>query len=165
MMIMREEQPSDIPEITNVHDLAFKGTDESRLVLRLRQSNKLFISLVCEIDGKIVGHIAYSPISSGKGIIGLGLAPVGVLPSHQGQGIGTKLIEQGNRSAYAKGYNKIFVLGYPDYYKRFGFVFAEKYDYYTIFDPEGEHFMVKGEGLSVSGAGGRVDYCEAFDEE
>jgi putative acetyltransferase len=164
-MIIREERPSDIAEITNVHDLAFGGTDESRIVLRLRQSNKLTISLVAEIDGNIVGHIAYSPISSGQGIIGLGLAPVGVLPSHQRKGIGTKLIEQGNRSAYEKGYNKIFVLGYPAYYKRFGFVLAVKYGYFTIFDPEGEHFMVTGNGLSMSDAGTRVDYCEEFNEE
>ena len=165
MMVIREEKPSDIPEITNVHDLAFKGTEESRLVLRLRQNNTLTISLVAEIDGAIVGHIAYSPISSGQGIIGLGLAPVGVLPSHQGKGIGTKLIEQGNRAVYAKGFNKIFVLGYPDYYKRFGFVLAEKYGYFTTFDPEGEHFMMQGNGLRMNDAGTRVDYCEEFNAE
>lgn len=164
-MFIREEKPSDSSAITIVHDLAFGGTGESRIVQRLRQRSKLTISLVAEVDGTIVGHIAYSPVSSGQGIIGLGLAPVGVLPSHQKQGIGTKLIEQGNRSAYAKGYNRIFVLGYPEYYKRFGFVLAEKYGYFTTFDPEGEHFMVTGEGLHKNDADIRVEYCEEFNAE
>jgi putative acetyltransferase len=115
-MFIREEKPSDSSAITIVHDLAFGGPEESRIVQRLRQSSKLAISLVAEIEGTIVGHIAYSPVSSEEGIIGLGLAPVGVLPSYQGQGIGTKLIEQGNRAAYAKGFTRIFVLGYPEYY-------------------------------------------------
>jgi putative acetyltransferase len=164
-MLIREERPSDIAAITNVHDQAFEGTEESQIVLRLRQSNKLIISLVAEIEGTIVGHIAYSPMSSGQGIIGLGLAPVGVLPSHQGQGIGTKLIEQGNRAAYAKGFTRIFVLGYPDYYKRFGFVLAKTHGFHTLFDPEGEHFMVTGEGLSTSDANIRTDYCVEFNEQ
>jgi predicted N-acetyltransferase YhbS len=40
-MLLREERPSDIAAITNVHDQAFEGTEESRIVLRLRKINKL----------------------------------------------------------------------------------------------------------------------------
>lgn len=72
------------------------------------------------------------------------MQPVAVLPSMQKQGIGSKLIEEGNKEALGMGYKKIFVLGDPAYYSRFGFVPAREYNYYCEFDQEGEHFMVLG---------------------
>ena len=85
-MIIREENESDIINITTVHNQAFNGPDEGKIVKNLRKNNNLTISLVAEADGKIIGHIAYSPIyDKNKEIIGIGLAPVAVLPSHQKQ--------------------------------------------------------------------------------
>jgi putative acetyltransferase len=164
-MIIREEKPSDISEITNVHDQAFNGEDEGRIVERLRRNNKLAISLVCEMNGKVVGHIAYSPVYNERRIIGVGLGPVGVLPSFQRQGIGSRLIEQGDQIAFSNGHEKIFVLGYPDYYSRFGFEIAGKYGYYSAFDPDGNHFMVKGKGMGIGDAKIEVDYCDEFLEK
>jgi len=144
-MNIRSEISSDSSQVTAIHDLAFKGPDEGRIVEALRKSGNLTISLVCEIDGKIAGHIAYSPIKNKDNeTIGLGLAPIAVLSSMQKQGIGSLLIEEGNWQAIEMGYKKIFVLGDTAYYHRFGFVPAREYNYYCDFDPEGEHFMLLG---------------------
>ena len=159
---MRREQESDVDQITEIHNQAFNGLDEGKIVKKLREDKNLTISLVCEIDGKVVGHIAYSPIKNKNGeIIGIGLAPIGVLPSFQNQGIGSRLIEQGNKQAFELGFKKIFVLGDTQYYSRFGFVLAKNYNYYCEYDPEGDHFMMQGE-LSKVLEKTVVYYCKEF---
>jgi putative acetyltransferase len=159
---IHEEKATDITQITELHNQAFNGPDEGKIVDNLRKNKKLIISLVCELNGKVVGHIAYSPIFNDKKIIGLGLAPLAVLPDNQKQGIGSELIRQGNRIALSKGYKKIFVLGYPDYYSRFGFKPAKEYNYFSKFDPEGDHFMVIGSQLENEPEKVVVNYCEEF---
>ncbi len=54
--------------------------------------------------------------------------PVSVLPSHQGKGIGRKLIEHTMKLAKELGYNAIITYGDPDYYKKYGFEGAKKFD-------------------------------------
>ncbi len=161
-MKIRSEKESDINHITEIHNKAFGGADEAKIVNNLRKDKRLIISLVCELDGKIVGHIAYSPIYDNTDFVGLGLAPVAVLPDYQNQGIGSKLIRQGNRTALAKGYKRIFVLGDSEYYCRFGFKLAREYNYYSKFDPDGNHFMVMGEELEKEPEKKSVSYCEEF---
>ncbi len=162
-MTIRKENESDIANITTVHNQAFNGLDEGKIVKNLRKSNSLTISLVAEANGKIIGHIAYSPIySKNKEIIGIGLAPVAVLSSHQKQGIGSQLIERGNEIALSKGFERIFVLGDPGYYCRFGFKMAKNYNYFSSFEPEGSHFMVLGEKLRKESEKTSVHYCKEF---
>jgi putative acetyltransferase len=62
----------------------------------------------------------YSPVSLGA-LAGAGLGPVAVLPEHQRRGIGSRLIEAGNRKVAETGCPFIVVLGHADYYPRFGF--------------------------------------------
>jgi putative acetyltransferase len=161
-MKIRAEKDSDINQITEIHNQAFSGPDEGKIVKNLRKNKALTISLVCEVDGKLAGHIAYSPIrNKNEEVIGIGLAPVAVLPSLQNQGIGSKLIEHGNKEAFDMGFKKIFVLGDPEYYSRFGFVSAKEYNYYCEYDPEGNHFMIQGE-LSKASGETIVYYCAEF---
>ena len=161
-MIIREESKADIDQIAEILKKAFNSIDEAKIVDSLRINKKLIISLVCELNGVIVGHIAYSPIFIDQEIVGIGLAPVAVLPDNQKQGIGSELIRQGNSIALSKGYEKIFVLGDPDYYFRFGFKLAKEYNYYSKFDPEGNHFMVMGETMENEPEKIVVNYCEEF---
>ncbi len=162
-MLIRNENESDTEDITNIHEQAFKGPDEGEIVKNLRKNNNLAISLIAEIDKKIVGHIAYSPIyDKNEEIIGVGLAPVAVLPSYQKQGVGSNLINQGNEMALAKGFEKIFVLGDPVYYRRFGFEMAKSYNYFSDFDPEGKHFMILGKQLERESEKTFVKYCKEF---
>lgn len=145
-MEIRREKASEIHQIMEIHQQAFNGPDEARIVERLRNNNHLSISLVCEIEGRVAGHIAYSSIGNEKNdIIGIGLAPVGVLPAYQNKGVGSELIKQGNIKAFDMGYGKIFVLGDPRYYSRFDFLLAREFNYYCGYDPSGDHFMVQGE--------------------
>jgi putative acetyltransferase len=161
-MRIREEKKRDIDQITQLHNEVFNEPDEGNIVDNLRKNNNLTISLVCEIDGRIVGHIAYSPIYKEQEIIGLGLAPVAVLPGYQNQGIGSKLILQGNSTALSKGYKRIFVLGVPDYYSRFGFHMARDYNYFSKFDPQGDHFMIMGDHPKNEAERVSLNYCDEF---
>ena len=163
-MHIRKEKDTDAIYIAYIHHQAFEGPDEARIVEALRNNHTLKISLVCEVDNKIVAHAAYSPIYHNEKIIGLGLAPVAVLPKYQNQGIGSELINEGNKIAFREGFNKIFVLGDYNYYSRFGFELAKKYNYASSFDPEGNNFMVLGKKLSKSDKEIEVHYCKEFNK-
>jgi putative acetyltransferase len=162
-MKIREEKERDLNQITKIHNQAFNGRDEGKIVKKLRKNRNLVISLVCELQGKLVGHIAYSPIyNSINRVIDIGLAPVGVLPGYQRQGIGSELIKEGNSIALSKGYKRIFVLGDPEYYRRFGFELAKNFDYYSRLNPDGNQFMVMGKGIKKEGYKIFVNYSKEF---
>jgi putative acetyltransferase len=122
MATIRLEEPGDRDAVRRVHTACFPTDAEARLVEALRQSARLVISLVAEVDGAVVGHVAFSPVTTRRGDLGLGLAPVAVLPSHRRQGIAHALIRQGLERCGRDGYAWAVVLGDPAYYRRFGFI-------------------------------------------
>lgn len=82
------------------------------------------ISLVAEMDGKVVGHVLFYPfeaVINNKLIKSVCLAPIAVHPDCQNCGIGSMLINEGHRIAKEKGYKFSFLYGYPSYYSRFGY--------------------------------------------
>ena len=125
-IIIRPESTDDVGVISRVITLAFKDDPisdhrEAEIVERLRQDSALSISLVAELQGQLVGHIAFSKVRiNDKACDWYGLAPVSVLPQHQHSGIGSALIQEGVKRlpATARG---CVVLGEPSYYQRFGF--------------------------------------------
>src|SRR5262245_17418899 len=94
---IREECPGDIPAIHDLNKRAFGQDLEGNIVDALRSNGAALLSLVATIDGRVVGHIMYSPLSVGGESVGAALGPMAVLPEHQRQGIGGKLIEAGTR--------------------------------------------------------------------
>jgi putative acetyltransferase len=126
-MIIRNESISDIAAINEVTIAAFKNLaisnhTEQFIINALREANALTVSLVAEIDGKIVGHIAFSPATISDSAIGwYGLGPVSVLPEHQKKGIGKALISEGLSLLKKLGGQGCVLVGHPDYYKRLGF--------------------------------------------
>ncbi len=126
-MIIRKEKNADLEAITEVTKAAFENHPISRqtehfIINALRSAGALALSLVAEIDGKIVGHIAFSPITISDGTSGwYGLGPVSVLPSYQKQGIGKALINEGLPILKTMGGQGCALVGPPDYYKKFGF--------------------------------------------
>ncbi len=78
-------------------------------------------SLVAEIDGLIVGHIAFSHVTAGDSLPGAGLAPIAVAATHRRQGIAADLVRAGLNACRAAGLGWAVVLGEPAYYSRFGF--------------------------------------------
>jgi putative acetyltransferase len=97
---------------------------EAELVDLLRANGHLVLSLVAEIEGAIVGHIAYSPARfdpEQTAVRAVLLGPVAVDPGWQRQGIGSALIGESSGRLRSQGYNAVFLVGHPEYYPRFGF--------------------------------------------
>jgi putative acetyltransferase len=117
---IRNERPDDIPAIRDVNERAFGQDEEANIVDALRSNGAAWLSLVATLKEQVVGHIMYSPAEVGQ-LKGAGLGPMAVLPEHQRQGIGSKLIEAGNHQLKEVGCPFIVVLGHADYYPRFGF--------------------------------------------
>jgi putative acetyltransferase len=142
---IRPESPSDHLAIEEVHLSAFGGPGEGRLVEALRKGGGLEISLVAEVDGRVVGHIAFSPARiMGESVTttALALAPVAVLPDIQRKGVGTRLIQKGLMVARRRGWDLVIVLGHHHYYPRFGFVTAKPHRILCPFEVPDEAFMV-----------------------
>jgi len=127
--MIRSEEPADLNAIRQVHIQAFGGPGEAQLVDMLRASGNAVISLVAIHQGKIAGHILFSPIDFDPpqpAVATLGLAPLGVLPSLQNQGIGSQLIIAGLDGCRQAECQAVIVLGQPSFYARFGFQPASK---------------------------------------
>ena len=126
-MIIRQETPADIEAITEITKLAFENHPYSRnteqfIIRALRTAGVLTISLVAEIDGVVVGHIAFSPVTFTDGSENwYGLGPVSVVPKRQRQGIGSGLVNEGLRRLKNLGAGGCVLVGDPGYYERFGF--------------------------------------------
>lgn len=103
-------------------EMPFSDGDEQHLVNRLRADGDLTLSLVAEDGDRIVGHIAFSPVTIGDGTRDwFGLGPVSVWPELHHRGIGGALIKQGIADMNARGAKGIVLLGSNEYYPRFGF--------------------------------------------
>lgn len=126
-IIIRNETQDDMCAITEVTIAAFKSLEisnhtEQYIINALRAAKALAVSLVAEMDGRVVGHIAFSPITISDGATGwYGLGPVSVLPEHQRKGVGKALIQEGLSRLKAMNAGGCCLVGHPDYYKRFGF--------------------------------------------
>jgi putative acetyltransferase len=118
-MIIRAEEPADANAIRKVEEAAFPTSAEADLVDRLRSDHDAAFSLVAVEGDELVGHALFSRMEAPFRALGLG--PVAVLSSRQGIGIGTRLITAGLACARAEGWQGVFVLGEPAYYRRFGF--------------------------------------------
>lgn len=163
MPTIRPEISEDIEAITAVVTAAFGQSDEAELVTTLRAEGLLKMSLVAEYDGRIVGHLAMSPVTvDGESVNGWGLAPMSVDPSYQRRGVGMVLATAAIKQCGEHGVGFVVVLGDPVYYSRFGFEPASqhglRYD-----DQSGEAFrVIEFEPGSIPGTGGRVEYAPPF---
>lgn len=126
-IIIRDETKSDVAVITEVTVAAFQTLEisnhtEQFIIEALRAAMAMTLSLVAEVDGRVVGHIAFSPVAISDGTKDwYGLGPVSVLPKYQRRGIGKALILEGLsrlRKVNAKG---CCLVGHPQYYRKFGF--------------------------------------------
>lgn len=142
--IIREEKKEDHAAIHRVNREAFGQDTEADLVDRLRANGKVILSLVAELNGQVVGHILFTPMtieSAGGTILVLGLAPVAVLPLYERRGIGGRLVERALARLIAAGHRGVVVLGHPEYYPRFGFVPASTFGIRCEYDAPDEAFM------------------------
>jgi putative acetyltransferase len=163
-LVVRAETLADHDAIRAVHESAFPTPQEADLVDSLRVDDDLVLSLVALEDDAIVGHVAFSrmTVNSDAGDFpALALAPVGVIPEFQGEGVGTALIGNGLQLLAKKGEALVFVLGEPDYYGRFGFSAELAAGFISPFP--GPYFQLRRLAGDVP-VSGSVHYAYAFSE-
>jgi putative acetyltransferase len=141
---VRAETPADVVAIRDVVTRAFRRADEARLVDLLRDAGNATLSLVAERDGRVVGHVLFSPVTLDGAPFGWGLAPLAVAPEEQRSGVGGALVRAGLARARAGGVTTVVVLGSPVYYGRFGFVPADQYGLRCEYDVPPGVFQVIG---------------------
>ncbi len=126
-IVIRNETDADVSAITDITIAAFKTLEisnhtEQFIITALRAAKALMVSLVAETDGRVIGHIAFSPVTISDGTPNwYGLGPVSVLPKHQQKGIGKELIKEGLSRLKDMDAQGCCLVGHPDYYKKFGF--------------------------------------------
>lgn len=126
-IVIRNETDADVSAITDVTVAAFKtlaisNHTEQFIVTALRAAQALTLSLVAEVDGRVIGHIAFSPVTIADGTQNwYGLGPLSVLPEYQRQGIGKALIQEGLSRLKELNAQGCCLVGHPDYYPKFGF--------------------------------------------
>jgi putative acetyltransferase len=131
---------------------------EHYIVAALRRAGALAVSLVAEIDGRVVGHIAFSPVTLSDGTADwYGLGPVSVLPNCQRRGIGGALIEQGLARLRARNARGCCLVGHPDYYRRFGFTNTDSLAHAGV--PPEAFFVRSFDGYTPTGT---VQFHKAF---
>lgn len=167
-MIIRKEELKDYAAIYAVVKNAFNSAEhsdgnEQDLVNSLRKGASFIpdLSLVAEIDGKIVGHIMFTRANVGEDTV-LALAPLSVLPEYQKMGIGTSLIKEGHKIANELGYGYSIVLGSPKYYQKTGYLPADKFGIKPSFDIPNENFMAYKIKEDASDIHGIIKYAKEF---
>jgi putative acetyltransferase len=162
-LIIRNEAQDDVCAIAEVTVEAFKTLAVSKhteqfIIEALRAAKALAVSLIAELDGQVVGHIAFSPITVSDGTPNwYGLGPVSVLPEHQRKGVGKALIREGLSRLKALGAQGCCLVGHPEYYKKFGFANISGLAYEGV--PSEVFFALSFSGLFPQGT---VDFHEGF---
>lgn len=162
-MMIRNELESDLEAISAVTRAAFEDHPHSShteqfIIDALRAANALAVSLVAEVGGRVVGHIAFSPVAISDGSSDwYGIGPLSVLPEFQGRGIGKALVNEGLSLLKGLGARGCVLVGDPGYYARFGFKNSPELIYEGI--PQ-EYFLLLA--FKKSAPRGVVVFHEAF---
>ncbi|WP_313892056.1 N-acetyltransferase [Psychrobacillus sp.] len=172
---IRQERYEDYKEAEAVVKHAFTKMEfsdqtEHELVARIRKSTAFIpeLSLVAVDNSGIVGHILLSKIAikgNDTAVESLALAPVSFLPEHQHKGIGSLLIREALKIAKELGHQSVIVLGHHEYYPKFGFEKASRWDINAPFEVPEEAFMaLELEKNALQHVSGIVEYSSAFSE-
>jgi putative acetyltransferase len=165
---IRPERPEDASQVRNINELAFGQSVEADLVEALQQACPDSLSLVAE-DRGVVGHILFTPVvveSARRRVVGMGLAPMAVLPEHQRRGVGSQLVRQGLDILRERGCPFIVVVGHPEYYPRFGFEPASMHGLTSQWDgvPDAAFMVLILDEHAMTGVSGVARYREEFDQ-
>jgi len=158
--MIRETQKSDFEEVYNLIYSSFGNQAEPDLVKQLILDGDVLINLVVDLSDTIIGNVVVSKITMvpDVGLFCGGVAPVSVLPDQQSSGIGSHLMTEAIHESKKKGMDALFLLGDPNYYKRFGFIVSKLKNDYSA-----EHFqeLELTEGCLVN-VKSKITYANAF---
>ena len=174
-MKIRKSTESDLTAIRSIHMSAFgqgQGQEIVELVNNLLndETAKPLLSLVAEIDGRVVGHILFTvaKLQPDQKVSVQILAPLGVAPEFQGKGVGRLLIGEGLKKLAESGVDLVFVLGHPGYYPKSGFQTAGVLGFAAPYPIPSEHadaWMVQELKTGIIGnIQGRVQCSEILDQ-
>ncbi len=172
-LIIRKEEPKDYAYLRALLNSAFasdpsQSSSEYVLVEHLRQSPHFIdeLALVAELNGQVVGYILLSEVlikNENESFVSLALAPMAVLPDHQGRGIGSELIRQAHIKALRLGYRSIVLIGHEKYYPRFGYKRARDFNISFPFDvPDPNAMVLELQRGALKDIRGKVVYPDAF---
>jgi predicted N-acetyltransferase YhbS len=122
MITIRDEHPTDLAAREALLDACFGEERFRKTCERLREGRRPAdgLSLVLELDGRLVGTVRLWHISAGAGRPALLLGPIAIDPAVQGLGLGAKLIRAALNRAGALGHGAVLLVGDAPY-ERFGF--------------------------------------------
>lgn len=174
-IIIRQETQKDHRIVFDIITKSFENDEysdhkEQYLVEKLRKSPGFIseLSLVAEVNQTVVGYILLTPlqiVNENEAHESLAMAPVSVLPEFQGKGIGGELIKAAHHKAKKLGYASIVLLGHENYYPRFGYELASKYNIQFPFDAPDENCMVLAlQNNALQNVSGVVTYPKDFFE-
>jgi putative acetyltransferase len=133
-VIVRPHRSEDFEAARHIYGEAFRRPEnpdsvplEVPLFEALRKAGDVLpeLSFTAEADGVAVGHVTASKATVGTDSV-VAVGPIGVLPEHQGMGIGSALMDELLTAAEVAQVPLIVLLGSPQYYSRFGFRPAEQ---------------------------------------
>lgn len=151
-VLIQTTKPNDFLITENITRETFwnlfkSGCDEHLVLHNLRKSNSYIpnLDMVALWENRIIGHT----ITTKAKVVDqknnehkvLCVGPISVLPEFQNKGIGGKLINQSIAIAKESGFSGMILFGDPGYYRRFGFVNAQKYGITTKEGLNFEPFM------------------------
>lgn len=166
MIEIRREEPRDRDAVHRLNLAAFDDGPEASVVDELRASCGDYLGFVAADGGVVVGHILFTPVTiDGCSVMGMGLAPMAVMPSRQRTGIGSRLVRHGLDHVRRSGCPFVIVLGHPAFYPRFGFEVASKYGLTCQWPgvPDDAFMVVVIDGDGLPEAGGVARYRVEFD--
>ena len=170
---IRETSRQELSCVTTVLQEAFGGDEEAELVTALLEdpSAEPRLSLAAWSGDECLGHILFTRASlsgTSRSVAASILAPLAVIPRAQGRGIGGRLIAGGLARLSATDTELVFVLGYPDYYSRHGFVPAIPQGLtapYPIASSVSDAWMVQPLRTDIAGSlQGQVTCARALDK-
>ena len=174
-VIVREQQADDYEAIRHIYAEAFwrphfrppqnpgSVPPEVGLFEALWEAGDAIpeFSFTALTDGGVVGHVTASQATVGTDPV-VAVGPIGVLPDHQGAGIGSALVDALLAAADAADVPLIVLLGAPQYYSRFGFRPAQELG---VLSPEprwGEAFQARPLTAYSPAVAGRFQFASAF---
>jgi len=130
--LIRLETGHEHQAVRDLHLAAFpedKSVADLVDALRTARAPLAPASFVATIGDQVVGHVLLSAgrLDAPRRIVDVFIvAPLGVLPGFQNQGIGTRLLEHALSAADNRGVPLVFLGGSPDYYGQRGFERADE---------------------------------------
>jgi putative acetyltransferase len=170
IVLIRQESAADVGASRRIQWAAFDRPGlapdppvEVTLLDALRASDAWIpeLSLVAERDRELVGHVVCTRAHVGaRPAVALG--PIGVLPAHQGDGIGGLLLHAVVAVAEALGEPLVALLGSTDYYSRFGFRPARELAIDAPDPAWGDHFQARALLAWTDDLVGPFEYAPPF---